>query len=669
MRKTTLIPLLALTACFAVIALYYTTHKPFTPELALALVLIAWRLLVAGGMAALAGGLGLRLWPGQGQPPLLRLALQAGLGLGAFSLGILIVGSTLGIPVWAWWALPVVLGALLRRAVWSWLRQWAGLLDVWRESGSFARWLAGIMAVLFLLMLCTSLAPPLHFDSLVYHLVMPRAYLDAGRVSYLPWIVMTGMPQNTEMLHTWATALGGSEAAVTLVWVIGLLACLGLLGYLQQRWDARAAWVGTAALLAGYTPVKLLSGGYVDWPVFLYGLGALVTLEAWRREGQSRDLILAGIFTGLAVGSKYTSGVLALAGLIALAWHAWQRRASFIPAALRYGLAATFTALPWFIKNLATTGNPAYPFFFTAGAVTPVRLSVYQHLPPWGNALDIFLLPFRATSLGLDAGDGYMFAAGPLLLGFGLLAWIRQGEPNEARHASRQNAAVLALSGLALWAVGNQLSGNLIQTRYYFSIFPAFAVLAAAGEYGLRQLHMPRVRLERISAALVLLALGLNLLEVGHTVLKQGSAQAALGIKSEPAYLAENLGWFQPAMQAVRDLPEGAKTLLLYEPRSLYCAPRCAPDEIMDRWKRTRALESTGAVLDQWQAEGFTHVLLYRQGVEFLVEAGDPHHPPQDLEALEQFLSHLPPPVEFGGVYERHRGECARCPSRPTGWN
>ena len=134
----------------------------------------------------------------------------------------------------------------------------------------------------------------------------------------------------------------------------------------------------------------------------------------------------------------------------------------------------------------------------------------------------------------------------------------------------------MALGGLALWALGNQLSGNLIQTRYYFSIFPAFAVLAAAGEYGLRQLHIPRVRLERISAALVLLALGLNLLEVGHSVLKQGSPQAALGIKSEAAYLADNLGWFQPAMQAVRDLPEGARTLLLYEPRSLYCAPRCA---------------------------------------------------------------------------------------------
>ena len=43
---------------------------------------------------------------------------------------------------------------------------------------------------------------------------MPRAYLDAGRIGYLPWIVMTGMPQNTEMLHTWAVALGGSQAAV-----------------------------------------------------------------------------------------------------------------------------------------------------------------------------------------------------------------------------------------------------------------------------------------------------------------------------------------------------------------------------------------------------------------------------------------------------------------------
>lgn len=652
MRRSLLLPLAALLVCFGLIAAYYAAHKPFTPELALGLTLAAWRMLVAGGILTLAGGLGLRLWSCAEQPVLVRLALQAGLGLGIFSLGILAVGSTVGLPGWLWWLLLAALALLLRRSALNWLRQWAGLAELWRESGRFARWLAVVIALLFLLMLMVALAPPLHFDSLAYHLVMPRAYLDAGRIAYLPWIVMTGMPQATEMLHTWAMALGGSEAATTLVWFIGLVACAGLLGYLRRAWDARAAWVGLAALLGGYTPVKLLSGGYVDWAVFLYALGALALLETWRKEGNNRALLAAGLFTGLAVGAKYTSGVLALAGLAVVLWIGRRQGKKVLLSALRYGLPALIAALPWFARNALATGNPLYPFFFTGGAVTPLRLAVYQHLPPWGNWMDVLLLPFRATLLGADSGDGYMFSAGPLLLGLGLLAWLLPGQFTPAQRINRGLTSLLGAVGLAAWALGNQLSGNLIQTRYYFSIFPAFAALAAAGDFLLRQVNLPRVRLERVGAALVLLVLGLNALEAGSAVLKQGAPQAALGLKSQSAYLAENLGWFQPAMQAVGDLPEGQRALLLYEPRSLYCVPRCAPDEILDRWKRTRALQSVGAVKQLWRAEGFTHILLYRQGVKFLVESGDPHHPPEDLEALNQFLAYLAPPVDFGGVYE-----------------
>lgn len=649
-NHATLRGILALTLCFAVVALYYTTHKPFTPEIAAALGLMVWRLLVAVIILTLAGGLGNRLWQGEGHALLTRLALQASLGLGIFSLAILILGSLLGLPAWLWWLLPVALGILLRRPSLSWLKQWRGLADLWQQSSAFGRMLALLCAALFLTALSIALAPPLQFDSLTYHLALPNAYLGAEKVGYLAWIVMSGMPQNVEMLHMWAIALGGNQAATALVWLIGGVACVGLLGYLSQRWDARAAWVGLAALLAGYTPVKLLTGGYVDWAIFLWGLGTLTWLEDWRLNGSRRALWLAGACAGFAIGSKYTAGVIALAGAMALVWHAWKRRSAFIPALLRFGAAATLAALPWFIKNLVTTGNPVFPFFFPTADMPPVRLSVYQSLSPWGNWMDVIFLPIRATLLGMDAGDGYMFSAGGLLLGFGLLALLNRAMSDEQR-VSRQNAAVLALAGLVTWALGNQFSGNLIQTRYYYSIFPAFAILAAAGEFALRQMQIPEVRLERISAALVLLALSLNLLEVSATTLKQGAPQAALGIKSQEAYLAENLGWFQPAMQAVRDLPPGSRALLLYEPRSLYCAPRCSPDEIMDRWKRTRPLQSVDAIIRAWQAEGFTHLLVYQAGIEWLVEAGDPHHPPEDLDSLRQFLAALPAPVDFGGVY------------------
>jgi hypothetical protein len=135
--------------------------------------------------------------------------------------------------------------------------------------------------------------------------------------------------------------------------------------------------------------------------------------------------------------------------------------------------------------------------------------------------------------------------------------------------------------------------------------------------------------------------------------LRSGAPQAALGLKTADAYLSDALGWFQPAMQAVRALPEDQLVQLIYEPRSLYCAPRCLPDEILDRWKRLWLSQGDdpAALRQALRQEGITHLLVYREGERFLLEAADPHHPPSDLAALDRFLQTLPQPVDFGGVY------------------
>jgi len=178
-------------------------------------------------------------------------------------------------------------------------------------------------------------------------------------------------------------------------------------------------------------------------------------------------------------------------------------------------------------------------------------------------------------------------------------------------------------------------------------------MLGAAGFWGIRRIELANIRLGMIFSALVVLVLGLNLVEVGADVARQGALQVVLGITDQEHYLADNLGWFQPAMQAVRQLPAGDRTLLLFETRSLYCMPRCAPDEILDRWKRDRAaLHDAELIRQSWLDAGFTHVLFYRTGADFLVEANDPHHTQADLDALKAFLNTLPPPVDFGGVYQ-----------------
>ncbi len=520
-------------------------------------------------------------------------------------------------------------------------------------GGRLGRLLGVGLGLLGLAALLVALAPPLAFDSLTDHLVLPASYLQQGRVGYLAWTPFSGMPQNVEMLYTWAMALGGNEAAAMLGVDFGLLAAIGLLGYLGERLDGRAAWVAAAALLAGFTPVILLSSAYDDWLIFLFGLAALVCLDDWRQGGRRRPLLLAGLFVGLAFGCKYTSGVLAIAGLAALAWHAWKRRSAFVLPAVYFGLAGLLAALPWLIKNWLTTGSPIFPFLLPAGLEGRSAMAIYAQVGAWGNWMDVALIPLRATLVGFEQADGYMASIGPLLLALGGLGWLGWKTWAAGQRAAFQNAVIFSLTGLVVWAIGNQLDGLLIQTRYYFAIFPAFALLAGYGDWGLRQLNLPRLRPGFIAGALVLMALGLNLVESGTRSLQQGAPQAALGLKPQPAYLADALGWFQPAMQAVSELPAGSRALLLYEPRSLYCLPGCTGDPIMDRWKQARArLSEPQAILQDWRSQGYTHLLFYKKGLDFLVEANDPNHPPEDRATLQALLATLPQPVSFGGVYE-----------------
>jgi hypothetical protein len=251
------------------------------------------------------------------------------------------------------------------------------------------------------------------------------------------------------------------------------------------------------------------------------------------------------------------------------------------------------------------------------------------------------------------------------LLGLAPLLLIGFRSLSAPRRATLEGAAVLAMLCWLVWVVGNQRSGYLIQSRMYFSLFPALAVLAAAGFRRLDTLQpgpggpsgLGTVRFGRIAAALVLLVLALNTLQIGASTAQKGALRAVLGQVSEAEYLDTNLGWYAPAVRAARDLPPGSRTLLLFESRGYYCFPACRPDEILDRWKRD-FLAYNGdfaSIAAAWKSEGFTHLLLSRSGLEFFGEHPDIHHPPEEIAPVDAFLAQLPPPENFGGAYELYR--------------
>jgi hypothetical protein len=635
-----------------VISLYYAGHKPFSPSTLLRIATATGQILVSLMIISLGGGLGRRFIRLSGFNPLSVLALQAAAGLGLISIGIFVVSSLIGINVIMCWIIAFILALLLWRKSWAWLSGWKALIKLWADSGRFGKTLGiGILSLL----LCTliiSMAPPVKFDALVYHLALPKLYLLSGGVSYVPEIMFWGMPQVGEMLFTWGMGLAGNAVATMLGWWVGLIALCGLMGYTVDRFGAKAAWVAATSLISSYTLTILLSAGYVEWLTVLFGVSLLVAIDIWWTSKDRSYLVWAGVMCGFAVGSKYTGGILLIAGIVIVIIHSFHDvKGDLVKNLAVFLFPALVVFSPWIIKNLLATGNPVYPLFFPAGSMDIYRLEAYQ-LPPWGDWKDILLLPIRATITGFEGTPGYSASISPLLIALAPFSLIGYKNRAEKQRIALLIAYTVSITGWIGWLLASRFSGFLIQTRFYFGIFPAFAVLVGAGYQALANVRLPGLRLGRVIAVIIVMVLGFNIFQVAAEFMHGGALNVLLSNETPDEYLRGNLGWYLPAAQAIQDLPAGSRVLMLWEPRSFYCQPKCIPDEVLDQWRHTRqTVGEPVKIVQSWRDKGYTHLLYYRFGADF-VRSNDPSYQNADWVALDDLRAHLGSPVDFGGAYE-----------------
>jgi hypothetical protein len=439
---------------------------------------------------------------------------------------------------------------------------------------------------------------------------------------------------------------------------VGVVTLAGLLGFIVRRLEVSAAWAGVAALMAGFSLSTGLAWGYADWWVLLFSLGFMICLSEWVESQNSGLLLLAGLMAGMALSTKYTAGVLLIFGGVVILWR-WKPlgggKQVFL-ALVRFGLPAVLVFIPWLLKNWMGTGNPFYPIIFPAGAMSSWRLALYQGGGTWGNWTDFVFLPLRATIMGVEGGAGYNTSIGPLLVGLGLASVLSWQEADSRQRKFIGLCALITITGILIWMVTGRFSSYLLMSRLNMPLFPALAVLAGAGFYALARFDMFGVRFRRVVGFLVLLVLGLNTFETGMQTVRQGALRTALGVSSPDWYLGENLGWFGPAMQAVNQLPEGSRVLMLWEARSFYCLPKCEPDEIIDRWQRDRhegrdsAAATAEEILKSWRAAGYTELLFHKLGADF-IRSQSPDDQSGDWKALDGLLGPLKSMQNFGDVY------------------
>ena len=665
MKKKHWVSIIILNWVLLVISAYYVFHKPITAAQLAAWIKAGGQILSSGAVIVLAGGIGRKLFPLSNLQPREALSLQASLGLGLLGTGLMSWGAAIGYQRWVLLGLFIGLLVLFSRSSLAWARQFSKLQDIFQQGKAADLLIKIIILVILGAGLLRALAPPLKFDSLVYHLSLPARYLHQESFTYLADNVYWGMPQVQEMLFLFSMAPAGVEAGPVLGWWIGVFSLISVYLLVQRCSGDTPAWVAVLTLISGLTTARSLSWGYTLWLNVLWGSSFLLIL--WHREqvltGEQENegeffsrelglLFMAGLTAGFAMGTKYTSGLLVPIGLGVLLWGGirrtfhdfWKRAGGFL-----LGAGAAFS--PWLIKNLAAVGNPLYPFFLPSGAMESWRLSVLSNPEGAMSFWQTLMLPVASTVLGIEGGPGYAASIGPLFLALGAVGLLAGGKDPQAGRLLRI-VKFSVLAGLMIWAGAGMISVHLSQTRLYAVLFPAAAVLVGAGYESLGRYNFRRVRLRVLVLGLILMVAVFNVIQVGTEDARDGSLRHFLGVMDDQEYLTNNLGWYKAAVASPEELPEGARLVMLWEPRGYYCLPSCDSDEILDRWHFD--LRKQGGRVDvvrTWIEDGYTHLLYHRAGADF-VRSTDERFSAHSWKELDRALESLPLIEDYGGVYQ-----------------
>lgn len=637
------------------VSLYYLTHKPFTPVVGINIALGIWQIGISFSILAISGGIGTRILRSFPSHPLAGVAVRLTVGIGVLSAIVMLFGGIININGWSAWGLWFGIGLLLRRSIFHWIVDALDGIKELKQGGKLGKSLAWLSGLIFLASLLMALAPPLKFDSLVYHFSLPKMYLESGEVYYISENSFWGFPQIIHMLYLWGLALGLTKPAL-ITWWIGVIAILGLWGFICDLYNPRVAWVGTASLLAGFSLASSLAWGYVDWGGILVGIAFLTVLDLWHQSTSNRFLPLLGAIAGIAVGIKYTYGVLGIAGLFIITWVKYKKSNQIWKSLATFSLWMLILLSPWLLKNLAATGNPIYPLLFPSGEINEVRINFYQDSSVIGDWRDLLLLPLRLTYWGREVtriGDapGYEASIGPLLLVLGAIVIFRWKYFSDNQKNRLAGAVWAAGTGIIIWSILSRLVQHLSRAHLYYAIFPALAVLAAAGFHSLEKFNLPGIRISRVVGVLIIFVLGLNVIQVGVNTINRDALKLQLGLTTEENFLEKNLGMFELVNQGIRELPPNSKVLMLWEGRTYYCLPKCEGDEIVDRWiSDVRKFEDSENILRNYQDTGYTHLLYYKTGADFIRQTDD-RYQANDWQILEDLLSGLTETTNFNDFY------------------
>lgn len=206
------------------------------------------------------------------------------------------------------------------------------------------------------------LGPELAFDSLWYHLTLPKIYLREQKIFFLKGglFYYSSLPKLTEMLYLASLVFSPDGILAKFIhFLFGIFSVIALFNlskrYLRTKQSLLAAVLFYTSLIVGWESIA----AYVDLTRTFFEILALDLFLQWNdSRGKKMLLYESAIMMGLAFSTKLIAFASLLTFLILI--FAAGKKLQF---SLRYFLLTIFIVSPWLVFSYISAGNPVYPVF------------------------------------------------------------------------------------------------------------------------------------------------------------------------------------------------------------------------------------------------------------------------------------------------------------------
>ncbi len=542
--------------------------------------------------------------------------ISAGIGLGVLSYSVFILGVfqllyavILYILLGIYAALSLGWWLISRR---SSLRAVSVQTRTIRDSrASFPdQCIIAILGVCLLAAFLFVLTPAIGNDALSYHLTVPKLFLEHHGFCFVPGNIFSQYPLNSEMLFLMALVLRGDILAKGIHFAMALFT-LGAIWQFTREHISETISLPVILLIFYTIPSVFMNShmAYNDMTLTFYTFLAVFAFMNWFSQKQTRWIILCGLFSGLAMSTKYAALLLPFLGCLGILCAFHHHRETDYHKILHslgiYVLCALVFGSPFYIKNWVLTGNPLYPFFykiFGGRGWSPDQARYYdlflKNLGMGRDFLDYLLLPWKLSFHARMHSPQFDGILGPVFI---LTLPFVLGMRKIAMGA--KVIMTYCLFTFIFWTSSAQ------QIRYLIPIFPFLAIMTGY--------IFDYYRKNRVIHTLLSVFIALSLVFNGYYIIKDFRKirpfPFVAGVEQRDAFLNRLIPSYAMFRYVNTHLPEHTKIFFIYMKNLGYLCDRpYYSDSMFESYTIQKILSRSVTPQDVYvtlKKTGVTHIL------------------------------------------------------------